>query len=246
MRITDRIHLVGSGRTGFDLTDAFDCHVYLLDGGDEYALVDTGAGREVDQVLDRVREDGLDPAKIRHVLLTHAHADHSGGAAGLRERLDVTVAASAEAASMVRSGEEQALSLDVARRAGAYPDDYRFRACAVDREMFEGDRYRVGDLELEVTATPGHSSDQIAFILRRGRTVDVFCGDALFEGGRILLQDIWNCSVQDACRSVEKLHALRLDGFYPGHRGFAVRRGLKHAEAAMGQIRRLLPPHQLS
>ena len=246
MRITDRIHLVGSGRMGFDLTDAFDCHVYLLDGGDEYALIDAGAGRDVDQIIDLVREDRLDPARIRHVLLTHAHADHAGGAAGLRQRLDVTIAASAEAAGMVRSGAEQAISLDVARRAGVYPEDYRFAACEVDRELAEGDRYRVGDLELEVIATPGHSSEQIAFVLRRDGTTSVFSGDALFESGRILLQDIWNCSVQDACRSVEKLHALKMDGFYPGHRGFSVRRGLQHAEAAMARIRRLLPPVQLA
>ena len=81
MQITDRIYLVGSGRMGFDLTDALDCHVWLLDGGDAYALVDAGAGRDVDQILDRVREDGLDPGRIGTVLLTHAHADHSGGAA---------------------------------------------------------------------------------------------------------------------------------------------------------------------
>jgi hydroxyacylglutathione hydrolase len=246
MRITDRIHLVGSGRMGFDLTDAFDCHVYLIDGGGEYALIDSGAGRDVGHILARVAADGLDPGRIRHVLLTHAHADHAGGAAALRDRLGVTVAASAEAAAMVRTGEEQAISLDVARRAGAYPEDYRFTACEVDRELAEGDRYQVGDLDLEVIATPGHSSDQIAFVLRQGRTVSVFSGDTLFEGGRILLQDIWNCSVQDACRSVEKLHALKMDGFYPGHRSFSVQRGLKHAEAAMHKIRQLLPPDQLA
>ncbi len=246
MRIAERIHIVGSGRMGFDLTDAFDCHIYLIDGGDEYALIDAGAGRDVDQVIDRVAEDGLDPSRIRHILLTHAHADHAGGAAALRERLEVTVAASSEAAGMVRSGEEKAISLDVARRAGAYPEDYRFTACEVDHELAEGDSYRVGDLELEVLATPGHSSDQISFVLRQDRNVSILSADTLFEGGRILLQDIWNCSLQDACRSIEKLHELRIDGFYPGHRSFSVQRGLKHVEAAMHNIHQLLPPDQLT
>lgn len=246
MRITERIHIVGSGRMGFDLTDAFDCHIYLIDGGDEYALIDAGAGRDVDQIIDRVAEDGLDPNRIRHILLTHAHADHAGGAAALRERLEVTVAASSEAAGMVRSGEEKAISLDVARRAGAYPEDYRFTACEIDHELAEGDSYRVGDLELEVLATPGHSSDQISFVLRQDRNVSILSADTLFEGGRILLQDIWNCSLQDACRSIEKLHQLRIDGFYPGHRSFSVQRGLKHVEAAMHKIRQLLPPDQLT
>ena len=33
MKISDRIYLAGSGRSGFGLTDDFDCHVYVLDGG---------------------------------------------------------------------------------------------------------------------------------------------------------------------------------------------------------------------
>ncbi len=247
MKITERIHLVGSGRMGFDMTDALDCHVYLLDGGDEYALIDTGAGRDVDQILERARDDGLDTGRIRHILLTHAHADHSGGAAELRERLkDVVVAASAETATMVGSGDETQISLYDARRAGAYPEDYRFTPFEVDQRLEEGDRYRVGGLELEVMATPGHASDQLSFILRDDRGVSVFSGDTLFEGGRVILQDIWNCSVQDSCRSIEKLHALRFDGFYPGHRGFSVQRGLKHAEAAMKNITQLVPPEQLT
>ena len=153
--------------------------------------------------------------------------------------------ASAATARIVRAGDEGQLSLDVARRAGIYPEDYRYAPCEVDRELAEGDRYQVGDLVLETLAVPGHAADQIAFVLRQDRTVSVFCGDALFEGGRILLQDIRDCSVQESCRSIEKLHKLRMDGLYPGHRGFSVRRGLQHAEAAMQRIRRLLPPEQL-
>ncbi len=232
---------------GFDLTDALDCHVYLIDGGEEYALVDAGAGRDVAQILALVRDDGLDPGRIRHILLTHAHADHAGGAAALRERLeDVTVAASVQTAGMVRDGKEETISLDVARRAGAYPEDYRFSPCDIDRELSEGDRYSVGDLDLEVLTTPGHSSDQMSFVLRQDHSVSVFSADTLFEGGRILLQDIWNCSLQDACRSVEKLHELSIDGFYPGHRSFSVQRGRAHVDAALLKIRQLLPPDQLT
>ena len=44
MQLANRIHLVGSGSFGFDLSDPYDCHVYLVDGGSELALVDVGAG----------------------------------------------------------------------------------------------------------------------------------------------------------------------------------------------------------
>ena len=47
MQLTEFVHLVGSGQSGFSLTDPLDCHVYLLDGGSELALIDTGVGRDV-------------------------------------------------------------------------------------------------------------------------------------------------------------------------------------------------------
>src|SRR6266542_1763850 len=70
MRLSERVHLVGSGSFGLDLSDPFDCHVYLLDGGDELALVDVGAGMGAETIIENVRSCGFDPARIRHLLLT--------------------------------------------------------------------------------------------------------------------------------------------------------------------------------
>ncbi|HLZ07817.1 MAG TPA: MBL fold metallo-hydrolase [Chloroflexota bacterium] len=245
MKIADRIHLVGSGQLGFSLTDDFDCHVYLLDGGSEYALIDAGGGRNPDAILAQIEADGLDRRRIRKLLLTHAHADHAAGTAGLRERLDLEVFASPTAARYVREGDEGAISLEAARKAGVYPMDFVFRPCPVDGELPEGAVVRVGDLTLEVIDTPGHASGHISFILRRGGQTSLFCGDCLFFGGKILLQAIWDCSVVDSIRSVERLAALSIDGFYPGHLSFTVRNGRRQIDAALRSIASLVPPPQL-
>lgn len=88
MRLAERIHLVGSGSFGFDLTDPYDCHVYLLDGGTELALIDVGAGMGAEAIVENVRRDGLDQGRIRHLVLTHGHGDHAGGAARMGGLLD--------------------------------------------------------------------------------------------------------------------------------------------------------------
>ena len=46
----------GGPFTGFGLSADFDAHVYLLDGGDELALVDCGMGTELgrQRVLERI------------------------------------------------------------------------------------------------------------------------------------------------------------------------------------------------
>jgi glyoxylase-like metal-dependent hydrolase (beta-lactamase superfamily II) len=245
MKIADRIHLVGSGQNGFNLTDDFDCHVYLLDGGDEYALIDAGGGRDIPGILHNIEEDGLDPGKVRYLLLTHGHGDHAAGAAGLRETLGLQVLASPVVARYVRDGDERAISLDISRQAGSYPSDFVFPPCPVDGELVEAAAVRVGDLALEVMDTPGHASGQVSFILRRDGRTSVFCGDALFFGGKILLLHTWDCSVQEALHSVERLAALTIDGFFPGHLSFSLRNGQRHADRAMKSIAELLPPPQL-
>lgn len=245
MKIADRIHLVGSGQAGFSLTDRYDCHVYLLDGGTECALIDAGGGRDTAGILAHIEADGLDPARVLTLLLTHAHADHAAGAAALREALGLRVLASPPVARYVREGDERAASLDVARRAGFYPPDFVYPACAVDGELADGEVARVGDRTLEVLETPGHASGHLAYVLRQIGLVSVFTGDALFFGGKILLQNIWDCSLQESIRSVERLAALSVDGLYPGHLTFAVRHGRNEVGHAMQAIARLLPPPQL-
>ena len=45
--LTDRIAIVASGGNGFGLTHRSDCHVYLIDGGSEAALIDALAERRI-------------------------------------------------------------------------------------------------------------------------------------------------------------------------------------------------------
>lgn len=245
MKITDRIHLVGSGQAGFGLTDDSDCHVYLLDGGDACALIDAGGGRDTAGLIARIEADGLDPARVRSLLITHAHADHAAGAAGLRARLGLRVLASPAVARIVRAGDEQASNLAAARAAGRYPADFVYPACPVDEELADGDVVRVGDLSVEVLETPGHAAGHLTYLLRHAGTVSVFTGDTLFFGGRVLLLNSHDASVQQVIRSVERLAALSVDGLYPGHLTFTVRNSRREVEKAMEAIRRLQLPPQL-
>jgi len=52
MRITERVHLVGSGSAVSELTGALDCHLYLVDGDDARALIGAGAGCDPDRVAE--------------------------------------------------------------------------------------------------------------------------------------------------------------------------------------------------
>ena len=79
------VHLVGSGALGFDLTAPADCHVYLVVDPQtgEAALIDAGSGLATERILANVDEALVPRDHITTLLVTHAHADHAGGAADL-------------------------------------------------------------------------------------------------------------------------------------------------------------------
>lgn len=161
MRLCESIYMVGSGE--FLLTDYpaarpfYDCHVFLVDGGTELALVDAGYGGTVDQILGHLERWGLDRDLLRRCLLTHAHHDHARGAAEWQSRLGLEICASAATAeSLARPG----------LRALAYScPDGTFPPCVVDRVLGDSDTVHVGHHEITALSTPGHAAGHLAYLL---------------------------------------------------------------------------------
>ncbi|MHA2313510.1 MAG: MBL fold metallo-hydrolase, partial [Candidatus Thorarchaeota archaeon] len=134
MKLTEEVYIVGSGGNGLGISKEYDCHVYLINGGEELALIDAGVGMDVQQIMDNVVAEGFGLDNISRVLLTHAHADHSGGCAALKSGLGVSVIVSSEEADLLQRADEEELGLTFARSAGWYPSEYRLQPCPVDVE----------------------------------------------------------------------------------------------------------------
>lgn len=245
MKIDPDVHLVGSGQLGFDMTDPFDCNVYLFDSGDSFVLFDAGTGMGTDQILDMCRQDGVELSNIRHLFLTHAHTDHAGGAAWLRDRLEVTTYASSLTAKMVTTGDEDAVSLTGAREGGIYPQDYHYRPCAVDHVLDDGEFVGISNLGIELIATPGHSHDHCSYLVTTPSKRYLVAGDAVFFGGKIVLQNIYDCSVPESIASIERLSGYTFDALLPGHLVFSLNNGMRHVQAAMDVIAKFGCPKSL-
>jgi glyoxylase-like metal-dependent hydrolase (beta-lactamase superfamily II) len=246
VQLDGRIHLVGSGSFGFDMTDPYDSHTYLVDGGSELCLIDVGAGMGADEMVSNIRRAGFDPERVTHILCTHAHGDHAGGAARMRALLpNAALSISKDVASAVRAGDENATSIAVAKAAGIYPPGYRLEPCPVDGELMEGARIQIGDLVLDCIETPGHAAGHLSFLLEYAGRQCLFSGDAVFHGGTILLQSTHDCSLQATISSLRKLRELSVHVLLPGHFAFSLRDGQRHIEKANEVLDRLLIPEQL-
>jgi len=243
VRLAERVYLVGSGTQGFDLTDPYDCHVYLIDGGGELALIDVGAGMGAAAIIENVKRDGFDPARIRHVILTHGHGDHAGGAARMRSMLgEPSVYASGGIADALRRADEKAISLEAAKLAGIYPMDYRMEPCSIDHELEEGATISVGDVVLSVLDTPGHSDGHVSLLMEDSGRRMLFAGDVIFFGGKVLLQNIHDCRLDALINSLRKLRQLDVTSLLPGHLTLSLKDGQRHIERANQALDRLLIP----
>jgi glyoxylase-like metal-dependent hydrolase (beta-lactamase superfamily II) len=248
VKLTPDVALVGGGVFGFDLTSPLDCHVYLLDGGDELALVDAGVGGaagSTERILQAVAADGYDPARIRRLLLTHYHADHAGAAAEMRERLGCTVHGSPLTARTLETADEEQISLPGAKAAGFYPADFVFRACPCAGDLIEGETFSVGRLRVTPFDTPGHSDGHVSLLVEGGERTYLLQGDLVFHGGAILLQNTHDCSIQHYAASVAKIAALDFDALLPGHLAISLQNGKRHVQAAHAVFSKLGVPKNL-
>lgn len=245
MRLTRDVGLVGGGDAGFNLSAPLDCHVYVLDGGDELALIDAGVGDRVgdtDGILRNIVDDGYDLGHVSRVLLTHYHADHAGGAAEMRDRLGVPVHGSPLTARTLEVGDEDAISLNFAKASGFYPMDYVFRACPTVGDLLEGNPFQVGRLTVTPFETPGHCRGHLSFLVEGGDRRYLIGGDLVFWGGTIVAQNIPDCSIQEYAASAQKMAEVEFDALLPGHFALSLRDGKRHIDRAAASFRKLMIP----
>jgi glyoxylase-like metal-dependent hydrolase (beta-lactamase superfamily II) len=245
MRLTEDVYLVGGGDYGFNLTHRLDCHTYLIDGGDELALVDAGIGPGTDEILELVRADGFDPARIGKILITHYHADHVGGAAALKRATGADLHAGVEAAPTIRVADADQIGLNWAKTFGFYPADYEWEPAEVEAEFRDGDRIAVGGLEVEAIATPGHCNGHYCLRLAGRDRSYLFTSDCVFWGGAIILQNVPDANLQLYADSCNRIAELEWDALLPGHHLISLRNGRRHAETAAREFNRIGLPRDL-
>ena len=222
MRLTEHIYLVGGGDVGFGMSHPVDCHVYVVTDGKTAALIDSGVGIDIDPIFENIRDDGLSLESIERVLITHAHADHSGGCGKWRDLLGLEVCVPRG----VRSCLEEAVE--------------------VGCEVSEGDEIEVGALTLRVIENPGHSRPHVGYMLESAGKTCLFGGDFLFHGGKILLLNTAECSITDYAKSMEKFRGARLDALLPGHGAISLSGAQAHVDAALARFDELaMPPNFL-
>src|SRR3989440_1511651 len=149
---------------------AKEARCLIIDSG-----MDKDAGRDI---LNQVKKLGLTPNAL---LITHAHADHFGGAHYLVRQTGLKVYATRVEAAVMSGPILEPLYLF----SGAQPPrelQHKFllaKPCLVD-SVLEGNEQAIDHISLQVISLPGHSSEQVG----------VAFGDTIFVGDAFLTPEI--------------------------------------------------------
>ncbi len=179
-------------------------HVYLIKGFNKNVLIDTGTASNYSNLTQGMAELGLRPSQIHLIILTHEHFDHIGACSHFFET--AVIGAHPLAANKISLQDEFVMMskyLDGASKP--------FRA---DIWLHDNSVIDLGNYRIRVMHTPGHCSGCICLYEPSMRVL--FTGDTVLAGG-VLSGILGSGNVSDYIVSLQRLNAIRVDEFYPGH-----------------------------
>lgn len=179
----------------------FGSNTYIVVSNNQCAIIDCGnKPQDIKRIID---SKGLQP---KYIILTHGHVDHIFYAGRLKDVTDALICLHKNEIPVYSNNDNNGYNFfgfntDIAK---PYPD------CLLNH----GDSLPLGDVNLEIIHTPGHSPGGICILCEDM----LFSGDTLFQlsVGRT---DLFEGSQKQLIESI-KTRLYTLDGsvkVYPGH-----------------------------
>ncbi|XP_063993809.1 endoribonuclease LACTB2 isoform X1 [Diachasmimorpha longicaudata] len=170
-------------------------NTYLVGTGTSRILIDTGdhhTSPEYTKLLKSVLDE--EKTTISHLLITHWHHDHIGGAKSVQELIKSSSNPVPLVWKLPRSPGDQ------------HPEEYDVEVNPLkDEQSFEVDGAR-----LTVKHTPGHTTDHACLVLQEDNVL--FSGDCILGETTAVFEDL-----KDYLASLDKILRLGNSVIYPGH-----------------------------
>ncbi len=178
---------------------------YVIEAPEGLLLIDPNAGLSFAQNWARIEGAGLDPRRVRYVLLTHEHGDHAPGAYLWRVMTGAQVVAGAEAAYSLQH------HIPYGSGYGFHPPQ------PVDIAVSEDCELDLAGLKVRAIRTPGHTYGSMGWMFEKDGRRWVAIGDLIMPRGTLGYFGSINFSAADVLASLRKLAALKVGGILPGH-----------------------------
>jgi metallo-beta-lactamase class B len=146
--------------------------------------MNTGMPSSGPMIIDAIRKLGFEAEDIKWMINGHAHIDHAGAFAYIKERTGAQLAVMKDDVTAMESGD---------RADFKYGDDLAFPAVEVDRVLRDRDTIKLGDVLLTAYHTPGHTRGATTWlaniVVDEKAYVVAFPDGAVFNPGYRLAKD---------------------------------------------------------
>ena len=179
-----------------------DCNTYVIK--DQLSLlIDPGLNDFLPVLLQDMQKDGIEPKDIDIIMNTHLHGDHSWGNEALKQASGAEILL-----PTVQKQLGEAATTQASKFFGVPAPKF-----SEDRVLDE-DRLSLGETEIEIIPSPGHSPESVCYYLRKEKVL--ICGDVIFNQntGRV---DLPGGSADQLKQSIESLSKLDVEYLLPGH-----------------------------
>ncbi len=155
---------------------------YLVTGSEGHILIDTTFDEMVPDIVENINKLGFKVDDIKYLLASHAHHDHVGGHASMREITGAVTMATAADAEIIESGGKADF------RSGDL-----WEPAKVDRIIQDLEKISLGDTVLQAHLTPGHTKGCTTWtttVEENGKKLNVvfLCGVRM-NGGEALVNN---------------------------------------------------------
>jgi glyoxylase-like metal-dependent hydrolase (beta-lactamase superfamily II) len=161
---------------GKDLVNSFA----LVQDDGSVVLVDTGIKRAPARIVAGLAAIGKHPRDVTHIVLTHVHPDHAGGAAEMSRRTGAPILVHGDDHGWARSGRINGAN-DTSTRLGwlfARTPDSKIEPFEPGPALTDGQLLPISG-GVQVLHTPGHSPGHVSLLIESTGTL--ITGDALFN-----------------------------------------------------------------
>jgi metallo-beta-lactamase class B len=206
--VMGNIYFVGSKSLG----------IYLITTPQGHILVNAGLEDSVPGIQDSVAKLGFKFSDIKILLISHAHFDHDGGAARIKELSGAQYMVMDADVPVVESGGKGDFFYGQMK-------DMRYPPAKVDRVLHDGDTVKIGDTVLAAHLTPGHTKGCTTWTMKvqdGGKSYDVVIVGSpnVNDGYKLVNNAAYSQIAADYERMFKVLRSLHCDVFLGAHGGY--------------------------
>ena len=128
---------------------------FLFTTPEGHILMNTGMPSSGPMIVNSIRKLGFRPEDIRIMINGHAHIDHAGAFAYLKQQFGAQLAVMRDDVPAMESGDTNDFK---------YANDFVYPPAKVDRILRDGDTIKMGDVLLTAYHTPGHTRGATTWI----------------------------------------------------------------------------------